>query len=145
MKRVKKGFGMELPRDTHIAVAVTVRECNDWLRLTQRVTRSDGSAHTDAVDLSPEQCEALGITDALEDMPEPWERVRDALTQAWREARGCDVGPFPVTRLPEDDLALVCGRVAFLLGIKPETVLRVTKVDRVAREITLDVEPMEES
>lgn len=79
MKRVKKGFWMELPRDAHIAVAVTVRECNDWLRLAQRVTRSDGSAHTDAVDLSPAQCEALGITAALEDVPEPWERVRDAV------------------------------------------------------------------
>lgn len=84
-----------------------------------RMKESSASTY-DAVDLTAAMCEAAGITAALEDVPEPWERVHDALRQAWREQRGCDVGPFPLSRLPEDDIAIVCGRAAFLLGIKSE-------------------------
>lgn len=35
MRRVKKGFWMELPRDAEIAVGVTAREHDGWLRLEQ--------------------------------------------------------------------------------------------------------------
>lgn len=70
MKRVKKGFAVTLPGPER----VIARECNGQLQLRQRTSTCE-----DVVTLSAVACEALGITAALEDVPEPWERVRDAV------------------------------------------------------------------
>ena len=107
-KRVKKGLWHRDEVDAY--------EKNGKLYLEQ--LRSN-ERHT--IILSPSECEALGMTAVLEDVPqEPWERLRDALALAWREMRGADVGPFPDLRLPTDDPRAVLERALELLGIKPE-------------------------
>lgn len=109
-KRVKRGF------DELLHGQLRAHEHSGRLRLSQGVEPDKLNSW---VSLPVEACEALGMTAVLEDVPEPWERVHSALRQAWREMRGCDVGAFP-SLLPHDDTERVCGRVAELLGIKPE-------------------------
>lgn len=109
-KRVKKGF------DELLHGQLRAHEHGGRLRLSQGVEPDKLNSW---VSLPVEACEALGMTAVLEDVPEQWERVRDALHQAWREERGCDVGPCPPP-LPTDSLGRVYTRVAELLGVKQE-------------------------
>lgn len=70
-------------------------------------------------ELSLEDCVKLGLSEALE--PEPVDaatRLKEALTQAWKEERGCDVGAWPELQLPSDNAARVFARVAELLGVE---------------------------
>lgn len=62
---------MELRDGSGLVVAV---ECGGKLRMKESTPTT-----FDAVDLTATQCEALGIAAALEDVPEPWERVRDTV------------------------------------------------------------------
>lgn len=103
MKRVKKGY------ERHGEARWFERAgalCIEQLRGVER--------HT--VVLSTSECEALGITAALEDVPEPWERARAAWLQAWRDAYG-ESAPFSA---PGAEHATVWQRMAEILGIKPE-------------------------
>lgn len=74
MKRVKKGFRMELRDGSKLVVA---QEHGGKLRMTE----SSASTY-DAVDLTAAMCEQAGILDALEDVPEPGERLYLAATEA---------------------------------------------------------------
>lgn len=107
-KRVKKGFERSF-------------SCEDGKRLVLRESKgllgveccgTDGHGHW--FDMPVCDVEALGMTAVLEDVLEPWERLRDALRTAALE-KTPDVD-HPAHRIPSDVLI----RAAELLGIKPE-------------------------
>lgn len=101
MKRVKKGYERR--------GEVCLRERGGVLRIEQL-----RGPECHVVVLSARECEALGITAALEDVPEPWERVRDAvLAECVHTPTG--YGHFDVLVSPKAWRA-----IAARLGIKSE-------------------------
>ena len=112
-KRVKKGVRIELPSNGIHRLRVAEERGGELVVYVpggSMHTYPGGSMHTYA----PDHCEALGMTAVLEDVPEPWERVLDALHQAARELGRTSA--HPVYQLSSDVLM----RAAELLGIKPE-------------------------
>lgn len=79
MKRAKRGFRMEYARGLgQDERRMTFTATHDGaLRVT--VTRHGATA---CFDLPACDVESLGMTAVLEDVPEPWERVRDAIRDA---------------------------------------------------------------
>ena len=72
-KRVKRGF------DARLRGQVRAQEHGGRLRISQG---PEPESVNSWVSLSVDECEALGMTAVLEDVPEPWERLREAVLSA---------------------------------------------------------------
>lgn len=79
MKRVRKGY------DELLHGQARAQEHAGRLRISQG---PEPERLNSWVSLPVEACEALGITAALEDVPEPWERVAEAIREATMEHQG---------------------------------------------------------
>lgn len=108
-KRVKKDFRRVYVASNHDNIRMTLAGGGDCLSV--RISHGDVEVW---FALPVCDVETLWATDVLEDVPEPWERVLDALHQAARELGRTSA--HPVYQLPSDVLM----RAAELLGIKPE-------------------------
>jgi hypothetical protein len=102
MMRVRKGYDELLPGQAR------AKEHGGRLRITQG---PEADRLNSWVALTVEACERLGMITVLEDAPEPWERLRDALRVAALEKTPDD--QHPAHRVPSD----VLRRAAELLGI----------------------------
>lgn len=108
-KRVKKDFRRVYVASNHDNIRMTLAGGGDCLSV--RISHGDVEVW---FALPVWDVETLWATDVLEDVPEPWERVRNALHQAAKE-QGSASNSLAY-QLSFDVLV----RAAELLGIKPE-------------------------